>query len=229
MSKQPLKHSIAWVAACLPVLAISICGSAAAQCTQDWKKTDGFPGIETFQNAYAVTTWDPDGNGPLAARLVAGGTFQYIADRATDTVAAFDPEAGVWEDLGGGVEMLIEAEETGQIVDVAYVSVLCSFQDDLIVAGFFNDAGGVPVSNIARWDGASWSALGSGLLGSAEAMTVYNGELIVAGSFAQAGDVTVNSIARWNGASWQPLGSPAKDAAGPFGASLSNGLTGVTP
>lgn len=223
MSMNLLKNPTAWRAAWSPVLAFSMCGAAAAQCAQDWKPTDGFSGVETFQNVHAVTTWDPDGNGPQAERLVAGGTFQYIADRAADTVAAFVPEAGRWEDLGGGVEMLIEAEETGQIVDVAYVKGLCAFQDDLIVAGFFNDAGGVPVSNIARWDGSSWSALGTGLAGESEAMTVYNGELIVAGSFAQAGGVTVNNIARWNGASWQPLGSPAGTDGPVYGVAVHNG------
>jgi hypothetical protein len=223
MSMKPLKKSIAWASAWSPVLAFSMCGAAAAQCSQDWKPTDGFPGVETFQSVYAVTTWDPDGNGPQAERLVAGGTFKYIANRVADTVAAFNPEAGRWEDLGGGVEMPIEAEETGQIVDVAYVKGLCAFQDDLIVAGFFNDAGGVSVSNIARWDGSSWSALGTGLAGEAEAMTVYNGELIVAGSFAQAGGVTVNNVARWNGASWQPLGSPAGTSGPVYGVAVYNG------
>ena len=33
---------------------------------------------------------------------------------------------------------------------------------DLVVGGAFSTAGGVAVSNVARWDGASWSALGSG-------------------------------------------------------------------
>jgi hypothetical protein len=220
MSMQLLKDSIVWS----PVLALSMCGGAAAQCAQDWKPTDGLPGIQPFQNAYAVTTWDPDGNGPQAERLVAGGTFQFIADRAADTVAAFNPETGHWEDLGGGVEMVQQFEE-GPPVDVAYVRALVSYQDDLIVAGEFDEAGGVPVSNIARWDGESWSALGSGIqtFGLVESMTVYNGELIVAGTFGSAGGVTVNNIARWNGASWQPLGTPAGMNGPVYGVAVYNG------
>jgi len=227
MSMKPQRNSIgwasAWASAWGSVLVFSMCGSAAAQCAQDWKPTDGFPGVETFQNAYAVTTWDPDGAGPQAARLVAGGTFHYIADRATDTVAAFDPETGRWEDLGGGVEMLEQFEDGGPLFDSAYVDVLGTFQDDLIVGGFFDDAGGVPVSNIARWDGRSWSALGSGLAGFAQAMTVYNGELIVGGTFGTAGGVTVNNVARWNGASWQALGSPAGTNGPVLGLTVYNG------
>ena len=191
MSTKPLKVSLAPHAAWMPLVLLSLCALAGAQSSirpargfdlpQDWKPTDGFPGIETFQNAYALTTWDPDGNGPQAARLVTGGSFQYVADRVADTVAAFVPETGRWEDLGGGVDMP-EVGEDGSIVDSAFVNALGTFQGDLIVGGFFNDAGGVPVGNIARWDGASWSAMGSGLAGFPIAMTTYNGELVVAGT-----------------------------------------------
>jgi len=219
---QLLNNSIVWRAAWWPVLAFSVCGGAAAQCLPDWQVTDGFPGVQTFANVLALTTWDPDGGGPQAARLVAGGDFQYIADRVTDTVAAFSPEAGRWEDLGGGVEMLKDGEEGG-VFDLAFVNVLAAYGNDLIAAGFFDDAGGVPVSNIARWDGDSWSSLGSGLAGFADAMTVYGGELIVAGTFGAAGGVTVNNIARWNGAAWQPLGSPAGMNGPVFGVAVYDG------
>ena len=186
-----------WIA-CGPVLAatVSLSVSAAAQCSPDWKKTDGYPGLPFLSSAFAATSWDPDGAGPLAPRLVVGGSFEFIADRPVSSVAAFIPETGQWDDLGGGV-------------DPGFPNVLCTFEDDLIVAGGFTSAGGVPATNIARWNGSSWSALGSGIPGAPIAMTVFNGELIVAGFFASAGGVTVNNIARWDGASWQPLGSPA--------------------
>ena len=232
MSVKLRKESIARQAAQWTVLAFSLCSSAAAQrafpwrgadLERDWKKTDGFPGVETFKNVYALTTWDPDGNGPKRARLVAGGDFQYIADRVTDTVAAFVPETGRWEDLGGGVEMLKGDEGGGPVFDAAYVDVLASFQQDLIVAGFFDEAGGVAVDNIARWDGEAWWPLGSGLGGFAASMTAYNGDLVVAGSFATAGGVTVNNIARWNGATWQPVGSSAGMNGPVFGLTVYDG------
>jgi trimeric autotransporter adhesin len=222
MTSQPHIFLAAWRTAACSVLALPLCGDVAAQCSQDWKPTDGFPGIQTFSSAYAVTTWDPDGAGPLAERLVAGGEFQYLADRVTDSVAAFNPEAGHWEDLGGGLD-LPEVGEDGSLLDSAFVNVLGTFQGDLIVGGSFLDAGGVAVQNIARWDGESWSALGSGLAGFPIAMTVYDGELIVAGTFGSAGGVTVNNIARWNGASWQPLGTPAGTNAPVFGLSVYDG------
>src|SRR5262249_24490736 len=119
MNLQLLKTLVVWHTACALVLVISTCGAASAQCSQDWKPPDGFPGVESLQNVYALTTWDPDGAGPEAERLVVGGTFQFIADRVADTVAAFDPETGHWEDLGGGVDMPQQFKEGGPIVDTA--------------------------------------------------------------------------------------------------------------
>lgn len=84
--------------------------------------------------------------------------------------------------------------------------------DALFVGGTFITAGGQTVNRIARWNGASWSPLGSGLGNNAVlAMATFDdgsGEaLYVGGSFATAGGQTVNGIAKWNGTSWSPLGS----------------------
>src|SRR4051794_20494929 len=59
---------------------------------------------------------------------------------------------------------------------------------NLYVAGSFTLAGNVVVNHIAKWDGSSWSALGSGITsvsGSASinALAVSGGNLYVGGSF----------------------------------------------
>ncbi len=77
----------------------------------------------------------------------------------------------------------------------------------LYVGGDFNFAGEVVANNIARWDGKSWSPLGSGTNSRVSALTVYNGELIAGGEFTAAGGTVVNHIARWDGTTWSPLGS----------------------
>ena len=82
---------------------------------------------------------------------------------------------------------------------------------DLVVGGQFGRAGTVPVNNIARWNGATWSALGGGsggVNGLVLALAFLpNGDLVAAGQFATAGGVVVNNVARWNGATWAPLGN----------------------
>src|SRR5206468_3719208 len=92
----------------------------------------------------------------------------------------------------------------------------------LYAGGAFDLApGGVPANNIAKWDGTSWTALGSGITGSPArvlALTVFNDgsgpALYVGGSFTTAGGVAASNIAKWNGSSWAGLGSAASGAAG---------------
>jgi len=83
---------------------------------------------------------------------------------------------------------------------------------DLIVGGYFVTVGpGVPANRIAQWDGAAWTALGSGLTGSALSSVLAiavlpSGDLVVAGDFLLAGGAEASNIARWDGAAWSPLG-----------------------
>ncbi len=81
----------------------------------------------------------------------------------------------------------------------------------LYVGGNFSAASGVAARGIARWDGVTWSALGSGVEGVVVAMTVFDDgsgpALIVGGSFSSAGGVPAKNIARWDGSSWSEMGS----------------------
>mgnify|MGYP001380004009 CR=1 FL=1 len=57
---------------------------------------------------------------------------------------------------------------------------------DLIVVSTFNDAFGDPVSNIARWDGTSWGAVGS-LDGIPYSIVQRpNGDVVASGDFYKA-------------------------------------------
>jgi hypothetical protein len=55
---------------------------------------------------------------------------------------------------------------------------------------------------IAKWDGSSWSALGSGLSTVVAALAVSDSH-VYAGGFL----TTANHIAKWDGSSWSALGS----------------------
>lgn len=141
--------------------------------------------------------------------LYAGGIFTTAGGEVVNRIAGWDGE--VWSDLTG-------PSETG--VDEV-VSSLTVFDDGgglaVYAGGYFATAGGVPVSNIARWDGGAWSALagpsGVGVNGTVEALAVFDdGEgaaLYAGGNFTTAGGVTVNGIARWNGSAWSALAGPA--------------------
>jgi hypothetical protein len=66
-------------------------------------------------------------------------------------------------------------------------------------------AGGVDVSYIARWDGATWSGLGSEFDGGANALVMVDGKLYAAGS-SRTADGIEPKIARWDGNRWSGLG-----------------------
>ena len=103
---------------------------------------------------------------------------------------------GTWKAMGTGVNGSVTAIVEG--VD-----------GSIYVSGMFTSAGGVAnTRGIAKWDGSTWTALGTGLNnGWVNDMAVApNGDLYVVGSFTQVGGVanTVR-VARWNGSTWNPL------------------------
>jgi hypothetical protein len=81
----------------------------------------------------------------------------------------------------------------------------------LYAAGSFSSIGGVAANNIAKWNGATWTALGSGTSNSVYALAVFDdgaGEKLYAGGeFSSAGGVTAHYIARWDGTAWSALSS----------------------
>jgi hypothetical protein len=77
---------------------------------------------------------------------------------------------------------------------------------DVYVGGSFTTAGGNPANYIARWNGSSWSALGSGLDNGVSAIAVSGNDIYVGGSFLNAGGNPANNVAKWNGSNWSPLG-----------------------
>jgi hypothetical protein len=81
----------------------------------------------------------------------------------------------------------------------------------LYAGGTFTTAGGVAANRIAKWNGSSWSALGSGITGNVYALTVFDAgsgpALYAGGHFGAAGGLAANYIAKWDGSSWSALGS----------------------
>jgi hypothetical protein len=80
------------------------------------------------------------------------------------------------------------------------------------VGGVFTNAGGVSANCIARWNGSSWSALGSGVSGVVNntwvnAIAVNGTNVYVGGRFTTAGSGAASNIAKWNGSSWSALGT----------------------
>jgi HYR domain-containing protein/beta-propeller uncharacterized protein DUF5122 len=143
-------------------------------------------------------TYD-DGGGPA---LYVGGTFTSVGGTPANRIARWDGAS--WSALGTGLG-------SGSVQSMAV------FDDGggpaLYVSGNFTQAGGALANRVARWDGVSWSSLGSGAANGTNnevrALAVFDdgsGPVLYAGGvFSTAGGAPALNVARWNGTSWAPL------------------------
>jgi hypothetical protein len=163
--------------------------ATVAQCTNPWVSAAGH-GIHGVDFPPACTAmWDPDGPGPLTQRLLLGGTFVAAGNVIANGFVVFDPATGGWSTLG----------------NATYVKAIATTAaGDLVISGSFGSSG----SSVARWNGTSWTLLGSAGNGGVAALAIHpNGDVFAAGTFTSIGGVACSRIARWNGTTWSPLGS----------------------
>jgi len=136
--------------------------------------------------------------------LYIGGAFTRAAKTAASAVAVWD---GVtWSALGRGHGV------SGPI------HALAVYDDGtggaLYAGGRFAMAGDTLVSGVARWNGAFWSPVGSGVGGFHVVPVVYalsvfddgtGPALYAGGRFHSAGGTPAGNIARWDGSTWSRL------------------------
>jgi hypothetical protein len=79
----------------------------------------------------------------------------------------------------------------------------------LYAGGAFDAAGGVSADNLARWDGASWSALPAQPNSTVTVMRVWDDgsgpALFVGGAFTHVGAQQVGFLGKWDGSTWYSL------------------------
>jgi hypothetical protein len=174
----------------------------AVGCQPSWIPTFG-GGLGVDNTVLALTTFD-DGGG---SALYAGGTFVTAGGVTVNGIAKWNGSG--WSSLAGGMS-------GGCATAVAALTV----HDDgsgpaLYAGGAFLNAGGVAARCVAKWDGSSWSPLGSGLSNgdctiAVNALASYDSgsgpELYAGGTFFASGGNQVYYIARWNGSSWSAAG-----------------------
>lgn len=196
----------------------SFAGGVPANSIAKWNGSSwsALPGLPTNSIVAAITAFD-DGTGPA---LYAGGDVTMPGTVAATDVVKWDGTN--WTPLGSGLGG-----------SAHHVRALNVFDDGtglaLYAGGVFSTAGGVSATNIAKWNGSSWLALGSAMTGNSSfspyvhSIAVYDSgsgpTLVVGGFFTSIGGVAANSIAKWNGSVWSPLGSGLENSFGipPYG------------
>ena len=164
-------------------------GGVAADGLAKWNGTS-WSAIGGMPDGYvnAVQTFD-DGSG---SALFVGGAF-YPSGGLLRGVVKLDGES--WSVPGLGMHSGVEA--------------LTVFDDGTGSALYAGDAD-FP-SRVARWDGTSWSAVGSGSTNERVLCLVGfddgSGPALYAGGwFTTMGGTPASRVARWDGVSWSPLG-----------------------
>lgn len=173
-------------------------GGAAADQIAKWNGASWSAlGRDSTSFVYALAAFD-EGNGPV---LFAAGGFNVGGPQR---IVRWD--GSTWSAVGGG---LAGVNSTVQALTV--------FDDGtgpaLYAAGDFTTADGAPASRIAKWDGSTWSPLGSGLDGEVRVLTAIDAgqpggpALIAGGRFSTAGGTAASRVAKWDGTTWSALGS----------------------
>jgi len=136
------------------------------------------------------------------SNMYAGGYFTNASGVTANSVAKWNGTS--WSTLTNGIP-----REEGNALACVYALAVSG--PNLYAGGNFTTAGGVGATNIAKWDGTTWSALGPGVNrlrdydGPVWALAVSGSNLYAGGSFWTAGDNAATNIAMWNGHAWLPL------------------------
>ena len=110
----------------------------------------------------------------------------------------------VWDGAQWSVLSWFYASSSAVVYDLAFVG------DTLYAAGIFTNVDGVAVTNLARWDGSTWSGVGRNK-GTPMALAVDGGNLYVGGTFTNVAGVAMKNVGQWDGSAWHTLGAGLGD------------------
>jgi hypothetical protein len=144
----------------------------------------GFSGL-----AYALAV---DGN-----NLYVGGIYINVGNVTTTNIGYWDGNA--WHALGNGLGT------AGTFTPA--VRAIAIKNGAVYAGGGFINSGSQFITNLAVWNGFTWSSVGGGVNGNVFALAFNGSDLYVVGAFSQAGAIAATNVAKWDGATWSALGS----------------------
>jgi hypothetical protein len=160
-------------------------------------------GLNAFVDAIAVSATD----------VYVGGNFTTAGGNPANYIAKWNGTS--WSALGSGLDFHFWSIGG---------SAIAAKGMDIYVGGQFLHAGGIPANYIAKWDGTSWSALGSGLDNMVSAIATSGREVYVGGQFVNAGGKQSWNFARW----FEPLAVVSPNGGETWDAGSSHSITWAT-
>jgi len=159
-------------------------------------------GITYYNNG----SWLPLGNGMLTAPQCP----TYVSDIIEFNGELYISGPGGTNERHGIVKWNGSTFDTLGIGIKETVEKMHVFDNKLYVFGSFSEAGSLPCSGVAMWDGINWSTLDAEIQVNFPPVqvtngTFYNNELYVCGNFVGIGGL--NKMAKWDGQNWQPVGN----------------------
>jgi hypothetical protein len=170
-------------------------GNTVAHCIAKWDGSTWSTLGQGMDNAVEALAFSPDGSVYVAGAFITAFNSDGAPVSAVG-IAKWDGKQ--WSDLGGGV--------TGGVFGYFFVHALAVWGTNLYAGGYFSAMGGVPANYIARWNGSTWSAVGSGTDDIVYTLRLFDDKLYAGGTFTHAGGTSALFIARWDGSSWSALG-----------------------
>jgi hypothetical protein len=181
----------------------TVAGGVAAGHIARWDAS-GFSALGAIDGAVEALISHDDGSG---SKLYAGGSFSNAGGVGVGNIARWNGSS--WESVGTSV-----AAPPGVS---GPVYALERFTDGgigfkLFVGGAFTSSSGGAARNVARWNGTTWTSVGSGpsngVDGTVWALEADGGALYVGGEFEHAGNgIVCRAIARWSAGAWNAMGS----------------------
>ncbi|HWX22280.1 MAG TPA: hypothetical protein VN578_20460 [Candidatus Binatia bacterium] len=166
-------------------------------------KWDGanWSGVGGFKGAVLCLTTD-------GTNLYVGGSFTNVGGVFNTNFAKWNGTN--WSSIGGGIGYYNALNSV--------VGAIALRNGQIYIGGSFTNAGTTAATNLAVWNGASWSQIGGGVggaVGDAVSSFQFLGtDLYAGGKFASAGGVAALNIAKWNGTTWSALGAGLKGPSG---------------
>ncbi len=131
-------------------------------------------------------------------KLFVGGDFTMVDSTINSSGVAYLTESNdvyTWHGMGSGVK--------------GTVHTIVEFDNKIFVAGAIDSAGGLPVNNVAYWDGTGWHAAGC-TYGTVYDMVIHNNELYAVGDFDVCAALPDINFAKWDTTFkiWQQIPAP---------------------
>lgn len=161
-----------------------------------------------------------------AGALYVGGRFTAAGGTAALNIARWNGSA--WSAVGAGFTSPVVFPDGQSLPSVETLAV----HDDgtgpcLYAGGTLGLAGSVDVRGLGRWNGTSWSALGSGVatavwpFPAVTALATFDAgggpALVAGGHFETAGGIAASSLGLWRAGAWSAAGSGVQIGLEDFG------------